>query len=142
MKKTRRTRNNGRYRIEVRCFNCGHSCVCGRQNRPPENCRDFVDRERFRELPPCGETVIYWIYDTEFDLCAPILDLEPSKIAPRIEESTVNVTAWGIDADGNLWGRYDDEWFQANHQWFYLSRGIAELALKTGSWRQDEEADL
>ena len=131
----KKKRKNGRYRIEVRCFNCGHACVCGRQQHPPENCRDFVDRERFRELPPCGETVIYWIYDTDF--CESILD--PLDIDPRIEESTVNVTAWGIDSDGKLWGRYDDEWFMANHQWFYLSRGIAELALKTGSWREDEE---
>ena len=134
----KKKRKNGRYRIEVRCFNCGHACVCGRQQHPPENCRDFVDREHYRWLPPCGETVIYWIYDTDF--CESILD--PLDIDPRIEESTVNVTAWGIDEDGNLWGRYDDEWFQANHQWFYLSRGMAELALKTGSWRVDEEADL
>lgn len=133
----KKKRKNGRYRIEVRCFNCGHACVCGRQQHPPENCRDFVDREHYRWLPPCGETVIYWIYDTEF-YCI----LDPLDEDPRIEESTVNVTAWGIDEDGNLWGRYDDEWFQANHQWFYLSRGIAELALKTGSWRVDEEADL
>ncbi len=134
----KKKRKNGRYRIEVRCFNCGHACVCGRQQHPPENCRDFVDREHYRWLPPCGETVIYWIYDTEFCECL----LDPMDVDPRVEESTVNVTAWGIDEDGNLWGRYDDEWFQANHQWFYLSRGIAELALKTGSWRVDEEADL
>ena len=134
----KKKRKNGRYRIEVRCFNCGHACVCGRQQHPPENCRDFVDREHYRWLPPCGETVIYWIYDTDF--CESVLD--PLDVDPRVEESTVNVTAWGIDEDGNLWGRYDDEWFQANHQWFYLSRGIAELALKTGSWRVDEEADL
>lgn len=134
----KKKRKNGRYRIEVRCFNCGHACVCGRQQHPPENCRDFVDREHYRWLPPCGETVIYWIYDTDF--CESILD--PLDIDPRIEESTVNVTAWGIDEDGNLWGRYDGEWWQANHQWFYLSRGIAEPALKTGSWRVDEEADL
>ena len=131
----KKKRKNGRYRIEVRCFNCGHACVCGRQQHPPENCRDFVDREHYRWLPPCGETVIYWIYDTDF--CESILD--PLDIDPRIEESTVNVTAWGIDSDGKLWGRCDDEWFMANHQWFYLSRGIAELALKTGSWREDEE---
>lgn len=131
----KKKRKNGRYRIEVRCFNCGHACVCGRQQHPPENCRDFVDREHYRWLPPCGETVIYWIYDTDF--CESILD--PLDIDPRIEESTVNVTAWGIDSDGKLWGRYDDEWLMANHQWFYLSRGIAELALKTGSWREDEE---
>ena len=134
----KKKRKNGRYRIEVRCFNCGHACVCGRQQHPPENCRDFVDREHYRWLPPCGETVIYWIYDTDF--CESILD--PLDVDPRVEESTVNVTAWGIDEDGNLWGRCDDEWFQANHQWFYLSRGMAELALKTGSWRVDEEADL
>ena len=134
----KKKRKNGRYRIEVRCFNCGHACVCGRQQHPPENCHDFVDREHYRWLPPCGETVIYWIYDTEFCECL----LDPMDVDPRVEESTVNVTAWGIDEDGNLWGRYDDEWFQANHQWFYLSRGIAELALKTGSWRVDEEADL
>ena len=134
----KKKRKNGRYRIEVRCFNCGHACVCGRQQHPPENCRDFVDREHYRWLPPCGETVIYWIYDTDF--CESILD--PLDIDPRIEESTVNVTAWGIDEDGNLWGRYEDEWWQANHQWFYLSRGMAELALKTGSWRVDAEADL
>ena len=134
----KKKRKNGRYRIEVRCFNCGHACVCGRQQHPPENCRDFVDREHYRWLPPCGETVIYWIYDTDF--CESILD--PLDIDPRIEESTVNVTAWGIDEDGNLWGRYDGEWWQANHQWFYLSRGMAELALKTGSWRVDAEADL
>ena len=82
--------------------------------------------------------MIYWIYDTDFCECVP----DPLDVDPRVEESTVNVTAWGIDEDGNLWGRYDGEWFQANHQWFYLSRGIAELALKTGSWRVDEEADL
>ena len=134
----KKKRKNGRYRIEVRCFNCGHACVCGRQQHPPENCRDFVDREHYRWLPPCGETVIYWIYDTEFCECL----LDPLDEDPRVEESTVNVTAWGIDSDGKLWGRYDDEWFMANHQWFYLSRGIAELALKTGSWRVDEEADL
>ena len=134
----KKKRKNGRYRIEVRCFNCGHACVCGRQQHPPENCRDFVDREHYRWLPPCGETVIYWIYDTEFYDCI----LDPLDEDPRGEESTVNVTAWGIDSDGKLWGRYDDEWFMANHQWFYLSRGIAELALKTGSWRVDEEADL
>ena len=134
----KKKRKNSRYRIEVRCFNCGHACVCGRQNRPPDPCRDYVDRERYRYLPPCGETVIYWIYDTDFCECV----LDPLDEDPRVEESTVNVTAWGIDSDGKLWGRYDDEWFQANHQWFYLSRGIAELALKTGSWRVDEEADL
>lgn len=134
----KKKRKNGRYRIEVRCFNCGHACVCGRQQHPPENCRDFVDREHYRWLPPCGDTVIYWIYDTEFCECV----LDPLDVDPRVEESTVNVTAWGIDEDGNLWGRYDDEWFRANHQWFYLSRGMAELALKTGSWRVDEEADL
>ena len=134
----KKKRKNSRYRIEVRCFNCGHACVCGRQQHPPENCRDFVDREHYRWLPPCGETVIYWIYDTDFCECV----LDPLDEDPRVEESTVNVTAWGIDSDGKLWGRYDDEWFQANHQWFYLSRGIAELALKTGSWRVDEEADL
>lgn len=131
-------RKNSRNRIEMRCFGCGHSCVCGRQKHPPENCRDFVDRERFRELPPCGETVIYWIYDTDFFESV----LDPLDVDPRVEESTVNVTAWGSTQTGNLWGRYDDEWFQANRQWFYLSRGVAELALKTGSWRVDEEADL
>lgn len=134
----KKKRKNSRYRIEVRCFNCGHACVCGRQQHPPENCRDFVDREHYRWLPPCGETVIYWIYDTDFCECV----LDPLDEDPRVEESTVNVTAWGIDSDGKLWGRYDDEWFMANHQWFYLSRGMAELALKTGSWRVDEEVDL
>ena len=134
----KKKRKNGRYRIEVRCFDCGHACVCGRQQHPPENCRDYVDRERYRYLPPCGETVIYWIYDTDF--CESILD--PPDVDPRVEESTVNVTAWAYDENGKLWGRYDDEWFMANHQWFYLSRGMAELALKTGSWRVDEEADL
>ena len=134
----KKKRKNGRYRIEVRCFNCGHACVCGRQQHPPENCRDFVDREHYRWLPPCGDTVIYWIYDTEFCECV----LDPLDVDPRVEESTVNVTAWAYDENGKLWGRYDDEWFMANHQWFYLSRGIAELALKTGSWRVDEEADL
>lgn len=134
----KKKRKNSRYRIEVRCWGCGHACVCGRQQHPPENCRDFVDREHYRWLPPCGETVIYWIYDTDFCECV----LDPLDVDPRVEESTVNVTAWGIDEDGKLWGRYDDEWFMANHQWFYLSRGMAELALKTGSWRVDEEADL
>ena len=131
----KKKRKNGRYRIEVRCFNCGHACVCGRQQHPPENCRDFADRERYRPFPPCGETVIYWIYDTDFSECV----LDPLDVDPRVEESTVNVTAWAYDENGKLWGRYDDEWFMANHQWFYLSRGIAELALKTGSWREDEE---
>ncbi len=134
----KKKRKNSRYRIEVRCFNCGHACVCGRQNRPPVPCRDYVDRERYRYLPPCGETVIYWIYDTEFCECV----LDPMDEDPRVEESTVNVTAWAYDENGKLWGRYDGAWWQANHQWFYLSRGIAELALKTGSWRMDEEADL
>lgn len=131
----KKKRKNSRYRIEVRCFNCGHACVCGRQNRPPDPCRDYVDRERYRYLPPCGETVIYWIYDTDF--CESVL--EPLDVDPRVEESTVNVTAWAYDENGKLWGRYDDEWYMANHQYFYLSRGIAELALKTGSWREDEE---
>lgn len=126
-----------RYSMEVRCFACGHSCVCGRQAKAPENCHDFVDRERYRYLPPCGETVIWWIWDGDF--CESISD--PPNDDPRVEETTVNVTAWGYDENGNLWGRYDDEWFMANHQWFYLSRGIAELALKTGTWRADEEAD-
>ena len=134
----KKKRKNGRYRIEVRCFNCGHACVCGRQNRPPDPCRDFMDRERYRELPPCGDTVIYWIYDTDFCECV----LDPMDVDPRVEESTVNVTAWAYDENGKLWGRYDGEWWQANHQYFYLSREMAELALKTGSWRVDEEEDL
>ena len=61
-------------------------------------------------------------------------------------EDVVNVTMWGYDANENLHAVIDNESLhavidgdilQVGTQYLYLDRESAEVALRTGAWRED-----
>ena len=125
-----------RRRVDAVCLTCVHGGVCRRAGEG--RCRDYIDRERYREIPPCGKTRIWRIVDEDFDVVG-----APS-YEPCVMEDVVNVTMWGYDANENLHAVIDNEnlhavidgdILQVGTQHLYLDRESAEVALRTGAWK-------
>lgn len=116
-------------RMDPACLTCAHGGVCRRVGTG--RCHDYIDRERYREISPCGETRIWWIAENELDTVA--CELLPN---PRVMEEVVNVELWGYDAEGRLWAMIDNDMVRVGSQYLYLDRESAEVALRTGAWRE------
>ena len=114
-------------RMDPACLTCAHGRVCYRMGKG--RCHDYIDSERFREIPPCGETRIWWIAEDRLNGGVFVED-------PHVVEETVDVEAWGYDAAGRLFAVTDKEIIFVGTQNLYFDAASAEVALRTGAWRE------
>ena len=124
-------------RMDPVCLTCVHGGVCRRAGEG--RCRDYADRERWHELPPCGDTRIWWIAENEINTVACEIGTVACELLPNLHviEEVVHVEAWGYDAEGRMFAVIDGEISVVGTQYLYLDAASAELALRTGKWRDD-----